>query len=106
MRDGLEQVILAGNGLAGIEQGELAARRMTDLKGALIEVARARPQAVGTRPIAGPMYTRAAVAGDRNPSNLPVTVSIDPLRTAIAEPVPAIVLRMATSIGTGASRTL
>src|SRR6185436_8014161 len=58
------------------------------------------------RPIAAPWWRRAVVAGDRSPSNVPFTVSIEPFRTAVAEPTPATVLRIATSIGTGDRRTL
>ena len=58
------------------------------------------------RPRAGLLCICAIVADDRNPSNVPVTVSFAPLSTADTDPLPLIVACMATSIGTGESRAL
>src|SRR5512141_2663802 len=52
MGDRFKEVVLSGNRLSGIEQRELAARRVTDLEGALVEIARTRPETIGARPIA------------------------------------------------------
>src|SRR5579864_8653851 len=48
----------------------------------------------------------ATVAGPRNPANLPLTVSFDPVSTAVSEPDPATLAFMAASMATGARRAL
>jgi hypothetical protein len=48
----------------------------------------------------------AVVAGPRNPSNLPMIISFDPVRTAVSEPDPVTLAFIAASIATGASRAL
>ena len=48
----------------------------------------------------------AVVAGERNPSNVPVRVSCLPASTAVSEPDPAMVDIIVTSMGTGDSRAL
>src|SRR5512134_2296778 len=53
MSDRLKQIVLAGNRLAGIEERKLSARGVTDLEGALVEVARPRPETVGAGSVAG-----------------------------------------------------
>ena len=47
-----------------------------------------------------PAVNGAAVAGDRKPSNVPLTASDVPVSVAVAEPDPATVLRIPPSIGT------
>src|SRR5262245_48875084 len=57
-------------------------------------------------PITGLRCSCAIVAADRSPSNVPVTVSLDPLSDAVIDPLPATVAAMVRSIGTGASLAL
>src|SRR5438876_1465954 len=57
-------------------------------------------------PVAGPSWIWARVAGPRNPSNLPLTASFDPVSTAESEPDPVTLAFIAESIATGASRAL
>src|SRR6478736_7123443 len=55
MGDRLEQVILPGNRFAGIKERKLTARCVTNLEGALVEVARPRPETVRAGPVASPI---------------------------------------------------
>src|SRR5688572_27191096 len=48
----------------------------------------------------GPTWIFAVVAGDLRPSNVPLSDSVVPLSVAVTLPLPAMVLCMATSIGT------
>src|SRR5437867_6263768 len=57
-------------------------------------------------PVASPRCRCATVAGERNPVNVPFTVSLVPISTAEAEPDPATASRIPPSIGTVESRTL
>ena len=57
-------------------------------------------------PRVGLLCTCAMVAGPRSPSNVPVTASLVPVRSAEAEPDPATVACIAMSMGTGDNRAL
>src|SRR2546425_9592331 len=66
-----------------------------------------RSKTTGPRtPVTGPLCTCAIVAGDFNPSNVPVMVSLLSARTAVAHPEPVMFAIIAMSTGTGARRAL
>jgi hypothetical protein len=56
MCHGIEQVVLAGNRLPWVEKRKLSARGVPDLKGALVEVSRPRPEPIGCGAIACAIY--------------------------------------------------
>ncbi len=73
----------------------------------VLSLVTARSWTAGPRiPFCGPMWRLARIAGERNPWNDPVIVSLLPAKTAFKKPEPATVGSIVASTGTVESRAL